>query len=60
MNKTIIKKEVTEYGHIEIQFTRGDSNYSEIMRFDDEVELKAFTYLLRIMVATDASSLDVG
>jgi hypothetical protein len=60
MSKTIIKKEVTEYGSIEIMFyKRDDSSYCERMVFDDEMQLKAFAYLLKLMVSTDAGSIGV-
>jgi len=29
------------------------------MRFDNELQLKAFAYLLKIMVETDAATVDV-
>ena len=60
MSKEIIKKETTEYGSIEIQFIRRDEGYTEIMRFDSELQLKAFAYLLKMMVESDASSVSVG
>jgi len=59
MARTIIKKEVTEFGSIELSFFRKDDNYAETMRFDNELQLKAFAYLLKIMVETDAATVDV-
>ena len=59
MARTIIKKEVTEFGSIELSFFRNDDNYAETMRFDNELQLKAFAYLLKIMVETDAATVDV-
>ena len=60
MAKTIIKKEVTEFGSIELSFFKKEDDYPETMRFDNELQLKAFTYLLKTMVETDAASVDVG
>jgi hypothetical protein len=60
MAKTIIKKEVTEFGSIELSFFKREDGYPETMRFDNELQLKAFTYLLKTMVETDAASVDVG
>ena len=59
MARTIIKKEVTEFGSIELSFFMKDDNYAETMRFDNELQLKAFAYLLKIMVETDAATVDV-
>lgn len=60
MAKTIIKKEVTEFGSIELSFFKKDDGYAEKMSFDNELQLKAFAYMLKIMVETDAASVDVG
>jgi hypothetical protein len=60
MAKTIIKKEVTEFGSIELSFFKKDDSYAETMIFDNELQLKAFAYMLKIMVETDAASVDVG
>jgi len=58
MSKPIIKKEVTEFGSIEISFYKEkDSSYAETMRFRDEMQLKAFAYLLKLMVETNAASI---
>ena len=60
MAKTIIKKEVTEFGSIELSFFKKDDSYAETMIFDNELQRKAFAYMLKIMVETDAASVDVG
>jgi hypothetical protein len=60
MAKTIIKKEVTEYGSIELSFFKKDESYAESMRFDNELQLKAFAYLLKTMLETDAATVEIG
>jgi len=59
MAKTIIKKEVTDYGTIELKFIRRDDNYEESMRFDSEIQLKAFAYFLNQMLNMDAASVTI-
>jgi hypothetical protein len=60
MAKTIIKKEVTEYGSIELSFFKKDESYAESMRFDNELQLKAFAYLQKTMLETDAATVEIG
>lgn len=60
MARTIIKKEVTEFGSIKLSFFKKDDNYPETMELDNELQLKAFAYMLKIMVETDAATVDVG
>ncbi len=59
MAKTIIKKETTEYGTIELSFCRRDDGFTETMSFDSEIQLKAFAYFLNQMVSINASSVEV-
>ena len=59
MAKTIIKKEVTEYGTIDLSFCRRDDGYVENMHFDSEVQLQAFAYFLNLMVSMNATSVEV-
>ena len=59
MAKTIIKKETTEYGAIELSFFRRDDGFAETMSFDSEIQLKAFAYFLNQMVSINASSVEV-
>lgn len=54
MNKPIIEKTVTEHGSIILSFY--GKNHAESMWFDDETQLRAFAYLLRLMVEMGASS----
>ena len=59
MAKTIIKKEVTEYG-IDLSFCRRDDLHVETMHFDNEVQLQAFAYFLNLMVSMNAASVEVS
>ena len=59
MAKTIIKKEVTEYGTIELSFCRRDDLHVETMHFDSEVQLQAFSYFLNLMLSMNAASVEV-
>ena len=59
MARTIIKKEITEYGTIELSFRRRDSDITETMSFDSEVQLQAFSYFLNLMLSMNAASVEV-
>ena len=59
MAKTIIKKETTEYGTIELSFCRRDDGFTETMSFDSEIQLKAFAYFLNQMCQIDASYVEI-
>ena len=59
MAKTIIKKEVTEYG-IDLSFCRRGDLHVETMHFDSEVQLQAFAYFLNLMVSMNAASVEVS
>ena len=59
MARTIIKKEITEYGTIELSFRRRDSDFTETMSFESEVQLKAFAYFLNQMCQIDASYVEI-
>ena len=60
MSKTIIKKEVSEFGEVTLSFFKKDDKFPETMTFDNDLQLKAFAYMLKIMVETNAASVDVG
>ena len=60
MSKPIIKKEKSEYGSITLSFfNNGDGHLPETMVFADEDQLKAFSYMFRLMVSTNAESISV-
>jgi len=59
MSKTIIKKEVSEYGTITLKFCGRDDKCDESMNFDSEVQLQAFSYFLGLMVSMNAASVEV-
>jgi hypothetical protein len=60
MSKPIIKKEKSEYGSITLSFfNNGDGHHAETMNFDSEEQLSAFSYMLRLMVSTNAESISV-
>ena len=59
MSKTIIKKEVSEYGTITLKFCGRDGRCDESMNFDSEVQLQAFSHFLGLMVSMNAASVEV-
>ena len=60
MSKPIIKKEKSEHGSITLSFfINGDGHLPERMVFADEVQLRAFSYMLNLMVSTNAESISV-
>ena len=58
MSKTIIAKETTEHGSIILRIDL-DSNSNTIW-FNSETELRAFAFLLKQLVETDAESITIG
>ncbi len=50
---------MTDYGTIEVSFKRREDTCEETMRFDSETQLKAFAYLLKEMVDTNAESVTI-
>ena len=59
MSKTIIKKEVSEYGTNTLKVCGRDGRCDESMNFDSEVQLQAFAYFLNLMVSMNATSVEV-
>ncbi len=57
--KTIIKKEVTESGTIKLLFFRGGDDSVETIHFDNEEQLKAFSFDLSFMLEMNADSIEV-
>lgn len=57
MMKKIIEKVETNYGvRLEIKFGSVNNN----LYFDDDAELKAFVFMLHMMVSMDAASVEIG
>lgn len=60
MSKTILKKEVTEYGSITLTWEGNRRGCDDIVFFDSDSQFKAFAFLVKMMADTDAASVEVG
>ena len=60
MNRPIIEKEITEFGSIYIKVCLGKEDSSmETICFRNEMELKTFAHLLKMMLDNDAQSINL-
>ena len=57
MTKNLIEKEITEYGRIYLHVNF--RNTSDFLAFEDETELQAFVFLLRMMTSMNAATISV-
>lgn len=60
MSKTILKKEVTEYGSTTLTWCGHRNSCDDIIYFDSDSQFKAFAFLVKMMADTDAASVEVG